>query len=242
MVNPRVIRNAIKYGPVIAGAAKKYGPSLVQEARKHAPAVVDEVERRTGRRVPGATGGRTADMADATPRQTGSFVDHTPLGGAAAKRRATHHARAVVEGSMLQTFIHSRPVWVVFSGDTPVGTHPHVDTPFSELLRHADLDATCGCWRTRSTCSCAAPATVAEAAAFPSGTPPPQLVRADTGLQPPGDGQLVRRSGGLRPQDRRGAVASEPGRGRLYRAIGLQRRAVCPDRSGRTRLHSLTSG
>ena len=141
MVNPRVIRNAIKYGPVIAGAAKKYGPSLVQEARKHAPAVVDEVERRTGRRVPGATGGRTADMADATPRQTGSFVDHTPLGGAAAKRRATHHARAVVEGSMLQTFIHSRPVWVVFSGDTPVGTHPHVDTPFSELLRHADLDA-----------------------------------------------------------------------------------------------------
>ena len=141
MVNPRVIRNAIKYGPVIAGAAKKYGPSLVQEARKHAPAVVDEVERRTGRRAPGAPGGRPADRADATPRQTGSFVDHTPLGGAAAKRRATHHARAVVEGSMLQTFIHSRPVWVVFSGDTPVGTHPHVDTPFSELLRHADLDA-----------------------------------------------------------------------------------------------------
>ena len=33
------------------------------------------------------------------------------------------------------------PTGVVFSGDTPVGTHPHVDTPFSELLRHADLDA-----------------------------------------------------------------------------------------------------
>ncbi|WP_374928585.1 hypothetical protein [Kytococcus sedentarius] len=141
MVNPRVIRNAIKYGPVIAGAAKRYGPTLVQEARKHAPGVVDEVERRTGRRVPGSRGARDADMADATPRQAGSFVDNTPLGAAAAKRRATHHARTVVDGSMLQTFLLSRPVWVVFSGDTPVGTHPHVDTPFSELLRHADMDA-----------------------------------------------------------------------------------------------------
>lgn len=138
MVNPRVIRNAVKYGPVIAGAAKKYGPTIVQEARKHAPAVVDEVERRTGRRAPGSTSG-SESMADATPRRSGGFLESTPLGAAAARRRAAAHARSVVDGSMLQTFVRSRPVWVVFSGDDPVGTHPHTEAPFSEILRHADL-------------------------------------------------------------------------------------------------------
>ncbi|WP_462418507.1 hypothetical protein [Kytococcus sp. Marseille-QA3725] len=141
MVNPRVIRSVIKYGPVVAGAARKYGPTLVKEARKHAPGVVDEVERRTGRPVPGGSSVRDAGMTDATPRQTGGFVDRTPLGAAAAKRRAQNHARSVVDGSVLQTFLHSRPVWVVFSGEEPVATHPHVDVPWSELLRHADLGA-----------------------------------------------------------------------------------------------------
>lgn len=139
MVNPRAIRNAIKYGPVIAGAAKKYGPTLVEEARKHAPAVVEEVQRRSGRGA-GASGASGAGaMADATPRESGSLLDKTPLGGAAARRRANAHARSVVEGTLLQTFHHSRPVWVVFSGDTPVGTHPHVDVSYTELLRHVDL-------------------------------------------------------------------------------------------------------
>ncbi|MFC0358911.1 hypothetical protein ACFFHC_03735 [Kytococcus schroeteri] len=140
MVNPNLIRNAVKYGPVIAGAARRYGPTLVSEARKHAPAVVEEVERRTGRR-PAGTDEQGRPMADATPRPTGRLVDRTPLGPAAAKRRATAHARSVVDGSVLQTFLHSRPVFVVFSGDTPVATHPHTDVPYSELLRHADLSA-----------------------------------------------------------------------------------------------------
>ncbi|SNC63789.1 hypothetical protein SAMN05445756_0979 [Kytococcus aerolatus] len=138
MVNPRMVQKAIKYGPLIVGAAQKYGPTVVQEARKHAPGIVEEVERRTGRR-PDDTG--ATRMSDATPRSTDSLVDRTPLGPTVARRRATQHARTVVDGSYLQTFLHSRPVFVVFSGDTPVATHPHVDVAFSELLRHADLSA-----------------------------------------------------------------------------------------------------
>lgn len=55
------------------------------------------------------------------------------------RRRARDHALTVVEGSVLRVFHKGEPVWVVFSGDTPVASYPPVDTPLETMLEHADL-------------------------------------------------------------------------------------------------------
>jgi hypothetical protein len=55
------------------------------------------------------------------------------------RRRARSHAASVVEGSVLRVFHGEEQVWVVFSGDAPVATHPPVDVPLPTLLQHADL-------------------------------------------------------------------------------------------------------
>lgn len=56
-----------------------------------------------------------------------------------ARRRALQHAASVLDGSVLRTFHLTEPVWVVYSGETPVASHPVVDTSLDALVRHADL-------------------------------------------------------------------------------------------------------
>lgn len=57
-----------------------------------------------------------------------------------ARSIALEHAAHLVNGSILPVYDGDQRVWIVFSGDQPVGTHPVVSTPAEELLRHYDLD------------------------------------------------------------------------------------------------------
>lgn len=57
-----------------------------------------------------------------------------------ARQMAVEHARHLVDGSVLPVYDGDRRVWIVFSGDRPVGSHPVVDTPLETLLEHYDLD------------------------------------------------------------------------------------------------------
>jgi hypothetical protein len=56
-----------------------------------------------------------------------------------ARRQALLHAASVLDGSTMRVFRGDDQIWVVFSGQEPIGTHPHVDAPMEQLLQHADL-------------------------------------------------------------------------------------------------------
>ena len=56
-----------------------------------------------------------------------------------ARTMAIEHAEHLVDGTVLPTFHGDTRVWVVFSGDEPVATHPVVRVPTATLLRHVDL-------------------------------------------------------------------------------------------------------
>jgi hypothetical protein len=61
------------------------------------------------------------------------------LAARTARAAAMDHAAHVVDGSVLPVFEGDTRVWVVFSADTPVATHPVVRTPLAQLLEHYDL-------------------------------------------------------------------------------------------------------
>lgn len=52
---------------------------------------------------------------------------------------AFEHAAHLVDGSVLPVYDGDTRVWVVFSGDEVVGTHPVVRTSVEALLAHYDL-------------------------------------------------------------------------------------------------------
>ncbi|MBO3128690.1 hypothetical protein [Dermatophilus congolensis] len=52
---------------------------------------------------------------------------------------AYEHAAGLVNGSVLLTFDGDTRVYVVFSGDRPVATHPAVPTPIDRLLENYDI-------------------------------------------------------------------------------------------------------
>ena len=60
-----------------------------------------------------------------------------------ARRRAIEHAATLRDGTVLKTFDpradHGEAVWVVFTGDDPVASHPATVTPLAELVAHSDL-------------------------------------------------------------------------------------------------------
>ncbi len=62
-----------------------------------------------------------------------------------ARRRALEHAATVRDGSVLKAFDphddsdSSDPVWVVFTGDEPIASHPITTTPLGELVAKSDL-------------------------------------------------------------------------------------------------------
>ena len=57
----------------------------------------------------------------------------------ADRRRAHRHAATLLDGSVLQVFRQGEPVWIAFSGQTPVAAYPAVDVPPAALLEYADL-------------------------------------------------------------------------------------------------------
>ncbi len=55
------------------------------------------------------------------------------------KATALEHADHLIDGSVLPVFDGDTRVWVVFSADVPVASHPVVRTPLATLLEHYDL-------------------------------------------------------------------------------------------------------
>jgi hypothetical protein len=101
---------ALKYGPVVYTLAQKYGPQVVDQVLKNREPAQKFMHEQTGR------------------------VRNNP------RRRAIEHAESLVEGTVQQVYHSGQPYWVVFSRNEPVGTHPHTDAPFDELLLNADPD------------------------------------------------------------------------------------------------------
>lgn len=56
-----------------------------------------------------------------------------------ARKTALAEAGTLKAGSVLKVFQQGEPVWVVYSGDDPVSSHPVVDVPLATLVERADL-------------------------------------------------------------------------------------------------------
>ena len=61
------------------------------------------------------------------------------LPGRPTASSALTHATTVVDGSVLRVFHRAEPIWVVFSGATPIESYPAVEAPLTTVLEHADL-------------------------------------------------------------------------------------------------------
>ncbi len=73
-------------------------------------------------------------------REPAKVLAQKAMTKASARRQALQHAASVIDGSTLLVFHRDLQVWVVFSGEQPIGSHPVVNVPLAELLKHADLD------------------------------------------------------------------------------------------------------
>ena len=56
-----------------------------------------------------------------------------------ARRAAAAEATTLQAGTVLRVFHQGQPVWVVYSGEEPIGSHPVVDVTLAELVERADL-------------------------------------------------------------------------------------------------------
>ena len=56
------------------------------------------------------------------------------------RRKAFAHGSGLIDGSVLKIAPAGTTMYVVFSGDQPVGTYPEQQLPYAVLLEHADLD------------------------------------------------------------------------------------------------------
>lgn len=96
-------------------ALVKYGPVVYTAAQRYGPTVVHQLRQ--------------------GPAET---VLARRVRGGGHRRRAMQHAGTVVQGSVQRVFHLSEPYWVVFSGEEPIGVHPHTAVPYERLLRNAD--------------------------------------------------------------------------------------------------------
>ncbi len=55
------------------------------------------------------------------------------------RKRSLEHAATLLDGSVLQVFHAGEPVYVVFSGEEMVASHPSLDVPLQTLVQRADL-------------------------------------------------------------------------------------------------------
>lgn len=56
-----------------------------------------------------------------------------------ARMHALEHADHLVDGSVLTVFEGDKRIFVVFTGDKPVATHPQTKTPLPQLIEGYDL-------------------------------------------------------------------------------------------------------
>jgi hypothetical protein len=61
------------------------------------------------------------------------------LDAARQRRVALAQAQSLTDGTVLPVVHGEEPVWVVFSGDTPIAQHPDTGMPLAGLVEHADL-------------------------------------------------------------------------------------------------------
>lgn len=104
----------------VMGLGLKFAP-LAYEGLKHGRDLLSSGEAKVA-------------PANGASRSTGRSV-----GRRTARAYAMEHAAHLVDGSVLPVYEGDHRVWVVFSGDSPVATHPVTTTPVEELLTHADL-------------------------------------------------------------------------------------------------------
>ncbi|MDF8265982.1 hypothetical protein [Luteipulveratus flavus] len=87
----------------------------------------------------GAKYGPMAYEAAKHSRRPAQAVTHGSLTRMGARRQALQHASSLIDGSAMRVFHGDKQVWVVFTGDLPVATHPRSNVPIAQLLQHADL-------------------------------------------------------------------------------------------------------
>jgi hypothetical protein len=56
-----------------------------------------------------------------------------------SRKRALAHAATLLDGSVLQVFHAGEPVYVVFSGEEMIASHPPLGVPLQTLVQRADL-------------------------------------------------------------------------------------------------------
>ena len=56
-----------------------------------------------------------------------------------ARRAAFAEASTLQGGTVLRVFHEGEPVWVVYSGEEPVSSHPAVEATLAQLVERADL-------------------------------------------------------------------------------------------------------
>ena len=56
-----------------------------------------------------------------------------------ARKTALAEAGTLKAGSVLKVFQHGEPVWVVYSGEEPIASHPVVEATLAQLVERADL-------------------------------------------------------------------------------------------------------
>lgn len=100
----------VKYGPLFYAAAQRYGPAVWEQVRQHR----EPVEKFAQSKVAKAGKGNQ-------------------------RKKATAHARTLMDGNVLQVFHANEEHWIVFTGDRPVAVHPATATPYEILLQDADL-------------------------------------------------------------------------------------------------------
>jgi hypothetical protein len=56
-----------------------------------------------------------------------------------ARRAAFAEAATLQAGTVLRVYHRGEPVWVVYSGEEPIGSHPVVEATLADLVERADL-------------------------------------------------------------------------------------------------------
>ncbi|HNV15109.1 MAG TPA: hypothetical protein PKI27_07810 [Dermatophilaceae bacterium] len=56
-----------------------------------------------------------------------------------SRRAAAAEATTLQAGTVLRVFHQGQPVWVVYSGEEPIASHPVVEATLAQLVERADL-------------------------------------------------------------------------------------------------------
>ena len=77
-------------------------------------------------------------VAAKTLREPATAYAQKKLAEQKSRRAAAAEATTLQAGTVLRVFHQGQPVWVVYSGEEPIGSHPVVDVTLAELVERAD--------------------------------------------------------------------------------------------------------